>query len=151
MKIGFDLMGSDKAPQNELEALQMLKDDPVADIVVCGKTDYEKEVLDLGYEFVLANEVIGMHEIPSVAIRHKINSSMGVLMHMLKNGEIEAVVSAGNTGALFGFSMVRLGKIEGLSRPGLAITLPVERGYSVLLDVGSNIYPKAVDYHNYGK
>lgn len=151
MKIGFDLMGSDKAPQNELEALRLLKDDPIADILVCGKTDHEKEVLTLGFEFVLANEVIGMHEIPSVAIRHKANSSMGILMHLLKNGEIDAVVSAGNTGALFGFSMVTLGKLEGLSRAGLAITLPVETGYSVLLDVGSNIYPKVVDYHNYGK
>ena len=150
MKIGFDLMGSDKAPQNELEALHLMRDDPVADIVVCGKTEYEKAVQDTGFEFVLADEVIGMHDIPSVAIRHKPNSSMGVLMQLLKNGSIDAIVSAGNTGALFGFSIVLLGKIEGISRPGLAITLPVETGYSVMLDVGSNLSPKAIDYYNYG-
>lgn len=144
-------MGSDKAPQNELEALRLLKEDPIADIMVCGRTDYEKTVLDAGFEFVLADEVIGMHDIPSVAIRHKPNSSMGVLMQLLKRGVIDAVVSAGNTGALFGFSMVLLGKIEGISRPGLAITMPVETGYSVMLDVGSNIYPKAIDFLNYGK
>jgi glycerol-3-phosphate acyltransferase PlsX len=75
---------------------------------------------------------------------------MGVLMQLLKNGAIDAIVSAGNTGALFGFSIVLLGKIEGISRPGLAITLPVETGYSVMLDVGSNLNPKAIDYCNYG-
>jgi len=144
-------MGSDKAPQNELAALNLLKEESIADILVCGKTEYEKMVLDSGFEFVLADEVIGMHDIPSVAIRHKPNSSMGVLMQLLNKGAIDAVVSAGNTGALFGFSMVLLGKIEGISRPGLAITMPVETGYSVMLDVGSNINPKAIDFFNYGR
>ena len=75
---------------------------------------------------------------------------MGVLIQQLKAGRINAVVSAGNTGAILGFSMVILEKIEKLSRAGLAITIPVETGYSVMLDVGSNIFPKAIDYYNYG-
>jgi glycerol-3-phosphate acyltransferase PlsX len=71
-------------------------------------------------------------------------------MNLLKRKEIEAIVSAGNTGAILGFSMITLGKIEGLSRAGLAITLPTESGYSVILDVGANISPKSLDYYNYG-
>ena len=150
MKIGFDLMGSDSAPKNELEALRLLKEETICDLLVCGTGDYEKEVVELGFEFRVADEVIGMHEIPSVAIRKKKNSSLGILVQLLQKKEIEAIVSAGNTGAIMGFSMVSLGKIEGLSRAGLAITLPVENGYSIMLDVGSNINPKAIDYYNYG-
>ena len=150
MKIGFDLMGSDSAPKNELEALRLLKEETICDLLVCGTGDYEKEVVELGFEFRVADEVIGMHEIPSVAIRKKKNSSLGILVQLLQKKEIEAIVSAGNTGAILGFSMVSLGKIEELSRAGLAITLPVENGYSIMLDVGSNINPKAIDYYNYG-
>jgi len=151
LRIGFDLMGSDAAPKNELETLELLKEDPICDIVVCGKGDYEKQVNELGFEFRLADEVIGMHEIPSVAIRKKRHSSLGVLINLLKKREVDAVVSAGNTGAILGFSMIMLGKIEGLSRAGLAITLPAESGYSIMLDIGSNINPKTIDYYNYGQ
>lgn len=143
-------MGSDSAPKNELEALRLLKEETICDLLVCGTGDYEKEVVKFGFEFRVADEVIGMHEIPSVAIRKKKNSSLGILVQLLQKKEIEAIVSAGNTGAILGFSMVSLGKIEGLSRAGLAITLPVENGYSIMLDVGSNINPKAIDYYNYG-
>lgn len=151
MRIGFDLMGSDAAPKNELETLELLKEDPICDIMVCGKGDYEKQVNELGFEFKLADQVVGMHEIPSVAIRQKRNSSIGVLVNMLKKKEVDAIVSAGNTGAILGFSMIMLGNIEGLSRAGIAITLPAESGYSIMLDVGSNISPKTIDYYNYGQ
>jgi glycerol-3-phosphate acyltransferase PlsX len=150
MKIGFDLMGSDNAPNSEFSALGLIKNEGIRDLVVCGLGDHEHEVADLGFEFQLADEVIGMHEIPSAAVRQKKNSSLGVLIHLLKQKRLDAVVSAGNTGAIMGFSMIQLGKIEGLSRPGLAITLPTEEGYSVILDVGANISPKAIDYYNYG-
>ena len=150
MRIGFDLMGSDAAPLNELSTLKLLLEDPVSDLVVCGLGDYEHEVADLGYEFRLADEVIGMHEIPSVAVRKKKKSSINVLMNLLKRKQVDAIVSAGNTGAILGFGMIALGKIGDLSRPGLAITFPAETGYSIILDVGANISPKSIDYYNYG-
>ncbi len=150
MKIGFDLMGSDSAPKNEIETLRLLREDPIGDLVVSGKGDYESDATELGVEFQLADEVIGMHEIPSVAIRQKKNSSLSVLMNLLKKKELDAVVSAGNTGAILGLSMITLGKIEGVAKAGLAITLPAESGYSVMIDVGANISPKSIDYFNYG-
>lgn len=150
MKIGFDLMGSDAGPKNELEALRLLKQELTCDLVVIGKGDYENEVKDLGYDFHLADEVVGMHEIPTVAVRQKKNSSLGILFTLLKNKEIDALVSAGNTGAIMGFSMIELGSIETISRPGLAITLPTELGYSVMIDVGANLKPKPEDFLNYG-
>lgn len=150
MKIGFDLMGSDNAPIKELETLKLLSEEHHEELLVTGKGDYEPDVTEIGFEFHLADEVVGMHEIPAVAVRQKKNSSLGVLINLLKNREVDAVVSAGNTGAILGFSMIELGRIAGLSRPGLAITFPTESGYSVMIDVGANIHPKTIDYVNYG-
>ncbi len=150
MKIGFDLMGSDNAPGHELEALKLLKEEFKEEIVVAGKGDYEIEVRNLGFDYRIAEEVVGMHEIPTVAVRQKKNSSIGVLFSMLKNKEIDGIVSAGNTGAVMGFSFFELGVIEEQSKPGLAITLPTESGYSVVIDVGANLKPKALDLFYYG-
>lgn len=143
-------MGSDNAPNNELKTLKLMSDENSQDLLVIGKGDYETDVTKIGFEFRLADEVVGMHEIPTVAVRQKKNSSLGVLINLLKNKEIDAVVSAGNTGAILGFSMIELGKITGLSRAGLAITFPTESGYSVMIDVGANLHPKSIDYVNYG-
>jgi glycerol-3-phosphate acyltransferase PlsX len=143
-------MGSDTAPVNELQALEMVKEDPPCNLLVVGKGDYENDVKNLGFDFRLADEVVGMHEIPAVAVRQKRNSSLGILVDMLKNKKVDAIVSAGNTGAILGFSMINLRMIEGVSKAGLAITVPTESGYSVMIDVGANIHPKTIDYFNYG-
>ena len=149
MKIGFDLMGSDTAPKNELEALRLLKSEPCGELLVVGRGDYEAEVRELGCEFRVADDVIGMHDIPMVAVKQKRNSSLAVLFGMLKRKEIDAVVSAGNTGAIMGFSVFELGVIDPVSKPGLAITMPTETGYMVLIDVGANIKPKPIDFVHY--
>lgn len=143
-------MGSDNAPMNELHTLELIKEDPLCNLLVVGKGDHENDVKNLGFDFRLADEVVGMHEIPAVAVRQKRNSSLGVLVDMLKDKEVDAVVSAGNTGAILGFSMISLRMIEGISKAGLAITVPTEAGYSVMIDVGANIHPKTIDYYNYG-
>lgn len=143
-------MGSDGSPHVEIEALKLLKEDIRSEIIVVGKGDYEMEVRNLGFEYCIAEEVVGMHEIPSVAVRQKRNSSLGVLFTMLKRNEIDALVSAGNTGAIMGFSFFELGTIEENTKPGLAITFPTQSGYSIVIDVGANIKPKPVDLLYYG-
>uniref|UniRef100_A0A7V0Z5B4 Phosphate acyltransferase n=1 Tax=candidate division WOR-3 bacterium TaxID=2052148 RepID=A0A7V0Z5B4_UNCW3 len=150
MKIGFDLMGSDGSPKVEIEALKLLSDEIKNELIVAGKGDYEIEVRNLGFEYRIAEEVVGMHEIPTVAVKQKRNSSLGILFSMLKNKEIDSVVSAGNTGAIMGFSFFELGTIEENAKPGLAITLPTEHGYSVMIDVGANIKPRPIDLLYYG-
>ncbi len=150
MKIGFDLMGSDGSPKIEIEALKLLKSDIKQEILVVGKGNYEIEVRNMGFEYRIAEEVVGMHEIPTVAVKQKKNSSLGILFSMLKNKEIDSIVSAGNTGAIMGFSFFELGTIEENAKPGLAITLPTESGYSVLIDVGANIKPRPIDLLYYG-
>ncbi len=143
-------MGSDRAPLSELHALEMLNEEPLCDLMVIGKGDYENDVKNLGFNFHLADDVVGMHEIPSVAVRQKKHSSQAILVDKLKKKEVDAIVSAGNTGAMLGFSMINLGLIEGIPKAGLAITVPTESGYAVMIDVGANIHPKTVDYFNYG-
>lgn len=143
-------MGSDSAPRVEIEALKMLKDKLKEELIVVGKGDYENEIRNLGFDYRIAEEVVGMHEIPTVAVKQKKNSSLGILFTMMKNKEIDGIVSAGNTGAIMGFSFFELRTIEENAKPGLAITLPTEAGYSVLIDVGANIKPRPIDLLYYG-
>ena len=85
-----------------------------------------------------APDVIRMEEKPSQAIRRGRNSSMWHAVDAVANKSATVAVSAGNTGALMAISMVRLGLIEGISRPAIAVIWPTMRGQSVVLDVGAN-------------
>jgi glycerol-3-phosphate acyltransferase PlsX len=85
-----------------------------------------------------APAVIGMAEKPSQAIRRGRNSSMWHALEAVARGDAQVAVSAGNTGALMAISMFRIGLIEGVSRPAIAVLWPTVRGQSVVLDVGAN-------------
>jgi len=152
MKIGFDMMGTDSAPKVEIETLKLLHKEPIPDteILCVGKGETEAEISAFGHEFVMADEVVGMHEMPSVVVKQKKNSSIGILCRLLKEGKIDALVSAGNTGAVFAFSMFELGRIEGIDKPALGVTFPSETGFSFMLDVGSNIHLRPINYIQYG-
>jgi glycerol-3-phosphate acyltransferase PlsX len=82
--------------------------------------------------------VIGMAEKPSQAVRRGRNSSMWHALEAVAQGEAQVAVSAGNTGALMAISMFRMGLIEGIARPAIAVLWPTMRGQSVVLDVGAN-------------
>ncbi|HID32180.1 MAG TPA: phosphate acyltransferase PlsX, partial [bacterium (Candidatus Stahlbacteria)] len=152
MKVGFDLHGTDRSPGPELETLNLLKEEPIpeAEIIPIGRVGLEPEVRNLGYSYIIAEDVIGMHEIPSVAVRRKPRSTIGVGMGFLKKSEIDAFVSAGNTGAVFGFARLILGKIEGVTRPGIGVPFPSERGFFFLIDVGANVNASGHDLYQYG-
>jgi glycerol-3-phosphate acyltransferase PlsX len=85
-----------------------------------------------------AAKVVGMAEKPSQAIRRGRDSSMWHAVDAVAQGEAKVAVSAGNTGALMAISMFRMGLIEGISRPAIAVIWPTIRGQSVVLDVGAN-------------
>lgn len=151
MKIGFDLMGTDLAPKVEIETLKLLQRDPLPDVeIVCvAKGDLEAEVSQFGHHFIMADDVVGMHEVPSVVVKQKRNSSIGILCRLLKEHAIDALVSAGNTGAVVAFSIFGLGRIEGVDKPALGVTFPTETGYTFLLDIGANIHLKPINYVQY--
>jgi glycerol-3-phosphate acyltransferase PlsX len=86
-----------------------------------------------------APEVVGMDEAPAVAFRQKKASSMRVCFELARRGEVDAVVSAGNSGALMAGALLVLGRLSGVERPGIVTSFPTQRGQCALLDMGANV------------
>ena len=153
MKIALDAMGGDHAPGVNLEgARDILAANPdIEKIFLTGPAeDLKKAALECGLtdkraEFVDATEVVGMEESGAKAIRRKKNSSIAVANDLVKNGEAEAVVSAGNTGAAVATATVKLRLLKGILRAGIASPMPNEHGVCNLLDAGAN--PEAKPEH----
>jgi glycerol-3-phosphate acyltransferase PlsX len=97
----------------------------------------------LPVEVVHAPERIDMAEKAAAAVRRKTNSSLGVMIQLHKEGRLDAVFSAGNTGAVVAAALLGLGRLDGVSRPALAAFFPNPSGGSVVLDVGANAQCKA--------
>jgi glycerol-3-phosphate acyltransferase PlsX len=91
-----------------------------------------------GLELVEAPETIEMHEKPADAVRAKPQSSLVVACRIVAEGRADAVVSAGNTGAMLAACLIELRRIRGVHRPAIAVPIPARRGPSVLLDAGAN-------------
>jgi len=89
-----------------------------------------------------ASEIIGMEEPPAISVRKKRDSSLNVMVELARSGAVDAIVSAGNTGAMVCASTLGLRLLEGIERPGIAIVLPTLTGNTLLIDVGATIDPK---------
>jgi glycerol-3-phosphate acyltransferase PlsX len=95
-----------------------------------------------GLELVEASDTIEMHEKPAEAVRAKPQSSLVTACRVVGEGRAQAVVSAGNTGAMLAASLLELRRLPGVQRPGIAVFIPAERGPSVLIDSGANAEAK---------
>lgn len=122
-------------------------------LLLVGQEDAIRPLLEDAHlasvEVLHASEVVGMDEGPTAAIRSKKDSSIAVGMRAVANGQADAFVSAGNTGAVVAASTLLLGRLEGVARPGIAAPLPTRRGPCVVIDVGANIYCKPVHMLQY--
>jgi phosphate acyltransferase len=142
-------MGGDYAPQNivagAVDALQSIG--KIQKLFLVGdKTRVDGELQKLGVrdpriEIVHATEVIEMHDSPVQAVRRKKDSSMGRAIDLVKQGAADAIVSAGNTGALLTAAHLKLRTLEGVDRPGLAVLIPAPQNVFVLMDAGANLEP----------
>ena len=146
IRIVVDAMGSDNAPKAEVNgALAALVDERIS-IVLVGRENEIAEAMGsqihARLRIVDAPDVIGNDESPAAAIKSKKQSSMVVGLNLLKNGEADAFVSAGNTGALLSGATMIVGRIKGILRPALAVLLPNSKGFSFLIDTGANIDAK---------
>ncbi len=144
MRIALDAMGSDGAPAVEVQGAVEASLERKCDIILVGdeeklKNELEKYPKRGNIEIFHTPEYIAMHDQPVSAIRQKKDSSLLVALRKLKAGEVDAVVSAGNTGAVMVGSRIILGIMEGVSRPALAQALPTIGGKVVLLDLGANV------------
>lgn len=149
-KIVIDAMGGDNAPQAPVEgALMALEQDPALSLVLTGKKPVLEELLkDRQYdktrlEIVHTEEVIENEEhSPVEAVRKKKDSSLAVAMRMVKQKEVDGVVSAGNTGAVLSGATLLVGRIRGVLRPALTLVLPSGEPPVMVLDVGANMDSK---------
>jgi glycerol-3-phosphate acyltransferase PlsX len=89
-------------------------------------------------EFAPASQVVSMAEEASRALRVKPDSSISVGMRLVKSGEADAFISAGNTGAVMGAALLTFGRVKGVKRPAIALTIPIPGGQFLLLDAGAN-------------
>lgn len=144
MRIAIDAMGGDYAPEEiVIGAIQYAREN-AHEIVLVGNTDalaraMEKHtVLQHHISIMPSKEIIHMHEDPAWAVRRKKDSSINVATSLLKNHSVDAVVSAGSTGACVVSSLMLLGRIEGVSRPAIATFFPSLSGHFILLDIGAN-------------
>lgn len=143
MKIAVDAMGGDNAPQAIVEGVMLAKQDfPDIEFQLYGKeAEIKKYITDEKITIIHTDEKIASDDEPVKAIRRKKTASMVLAAQAVKNGEADAIFSAGNTGALLAAGLFIVGRIKNVERPGLMSTLPVmgepDKGFD-MLDLGAN-------------
>ncbi len=140
-------MGGDHGPKVTVPAaLTALQREPDLDLILVGREqDVQGQVDALGnpmpdrLSLVNATQVVGMDELPAQALRGKKNSSMRVAINLVKSGNADACVSAGNTGALMATARFVLKTLPGIDRPAIVSAMPSLRGHIHMLDLGANV------------
>ena len=156
MKIILDAMGGDNAPDSNIKGAVNAINKIKAEVILVGqetilrnkiKAFYNKEIEEISNRLKIknANEIITMEDTPTIAIKHKKDSSMVVGFNMLKEGEGDVFISAGNSGALLTGATLLIGRIKGIDRPALAGILPAYKSQLLLIDAGSNTNCKPIN------
>jgi phosphate acyltransferase len=133
IRVAVDAMGGDRGPEEIVAGAVDAASDTVQPVIV-GPRGLDTQ----GLELVEAADVIAMDEKPTEAVRAKPNSSLVVACRAVGERKADAVVSAGNTGAMLAACLLEFRRIPGVRRPAIAVTIPARRGPSVLLDSGAN-------------
>ncbi|HYM19448.1 MAG TPA: phosphate acyltransferase PlsX [Candidatus Kapabacteria bacterium] len=158
VRVGLDTMGADFSPANEaggaLLASKELRN-RVKVVLFGSKQEIEKALANESdvsqIEIVDTTEVITMHDEPVAALKQKRNSSLVRGLMALKNGEIDAFVSIGNTGAVMSGATLELGRIKGVSRPMIGAQFPrPQGGFTLVFDVGATVDAKPHWLKEYG-
>ena len=142
--VAIDCMGGDHGPQVTVPAaLDFVRDHADVRVILVGLAEGIKPYLgDAAVGRISlrhATEAVSMHESPSLALRNKKDSSMRVAINLVKQGEADACVSAGNTGALMAMSRFVLKMLPGIERPAICAVLPTLTGHTHVLDLGANV------------
>jgi len=158
MRIGIDAMGGDHAPTEitagAIEGLQFLGAGD--EIVLIGKEDairatFPAGALDPRIRIQHTSQVIEMDDVPVEALRQKKDSSIVKMAVMAAAREVDAVISAGNTGACVAACQLRMGRLGVVARPGIAVAIPSFHGPVTLCDVGANPEPRAFHLLQYAQ
>ncbi|HVT87012.1 MAG TPA: phosphate acyltransferase PlsX [Chitinophagaceae bacterium] len=147
MNIGLDMMGGDFAPLEAVKGVaQYLSEQHqpatlflIGDPNVLEKLLADHQISADRIRIIASEEVIGMHEHPTKALKEKQRSSIAIGYHLLASGKMDAFISAGNTGAMLVGSLFSIKALEGVLRPTISTVIPKENGGTgLLLDVGLN-------------
>ena len=145
MRIIVDAMGGDNAPESAVVGGALAAKEYGEQVVLVGQQQVIEEILQKrglsgtpGLSIVQADDLVDMHDDPATVLRKKPDSSMAVAFKLLKAGEGDALVSAGNTGALLTGATLFGGRIKGIRRGALAPVMPCSGGQVMLCDAGAN-------------
>ncbi|MEE9487071.1 MAG: phosphate acyltransferase PlsX [Candidatus Brocadiales bacterium] len=159
MRVAVDAMGGDRAPEEIVKgAFRAAAKFPKDEIILVGDEPVLAKILKKlqphltklrNISIKHASQVVGMDEPGVSALRQKADSSITRCVEMVANGEAEAIVSAGNTGAAVAASTMRLRRLKGVLRPCLAATIPTRFGSCLIADIGANLKCKPMHLFQY--
>jgi phosphate acyltransferase len=157
MQIALDAMGGDHAPGPIVAgAILAVAADPELRVTLVGDQAQVQPLLPADVELrsridlFHCSQVVGMEESPVVGLRQKPDNSITRCWQLLAEHKADAIVSAGNTGAMVAGGLRPRLFLKGVKRPGIAALMPTLKGESVLLDVGANVHPKPEHLYQYG-
>ncbi len=142
VRVAFDAMGGDHGPTEVVPGvIDYARAHPDVELILVGDTDTVRRIagpLPDNVRIVHAGSVIEMHEHPALAMREKKDASILVAAELVRQGDADAVVTAGHTGAGMAAGILKLGRLPGVDRPGLAVQMVTDHGPLVLIDIGAN-------------
>jgi phosphate acyltransferase len=156
IKIALDAMGSDNAPFADVEGAVLAAREFKCEIVLVGDKELIEKELDKyrpipdNISICHASEVIGMHEQPVLSVKRKKNSSIVVLANLAKEKKADAIVSAGNTGAMVCAATLKCRLLPGIERAGIGVVMPTLKGPMLIIDAGANIDARPKHLLQYG-
>jgi phosphate acyltransferase len=156
VKIALDAMGGDLAPKAAIEGAVLAARDFGVAIVAVGNRDViareleEHDTNGLAIEIEHAAEVVGMDDSPLESVFGKPESSIHVGLELVKRGNADGFVSAGNSGAIMAAAMAILGNLAGVDRPAIASLVPSTAGFALLIDAGANTDVKPLNLMQFG-
>jgi phosphate acyltransferase len=159
LKIAVDAMGGDNAPDAIIQGVVLAAEEEKDDVryvlvgqqeVISSQLKKIPEKITQRISIVNASEVVGMDESPVASIRKKKDSSISRMMDLAKSKEVDAVVSAGNTGAMTVASTLKLRTLPGIDRPAIAAIMPRIDGFWILIDAGANAVCKPKNLFQFG-
>jgi glycerol-3-phosphate acyltransferase PlsX len=145
LRIAVDAMGGDHAPEAVVSGVLEAAADPELQILLVGREETVAPLLRKAgpaaerVRLVPASDVVTMDESPAAAVRRKEDASLVVCARLVRDGEAQAMVSAGNTGAGMAAGTMILKRVPGIDRPAIATVLPTRSGGTVLVDSGANV------------
>ncbi|HET7272584.1 MAG TPA: phosphate acyltransferase PlsX [Rubrobacter sp.] len=153
MRIAVDALGGDNAPREVVEgAVSAARNLPRDEILLVGKLDEIKPVLadnpPANVSLRSAGDAVGMDEEPAASLKAHPDASVAVAAEMVRDGEVDAFFSAGNTGATVAAALLRIGRLEGCRRPAIATMLPFPTPV-LLLDAGATVACRPQDLMNF--